>query len=40
MAVVVAACTLVAFLMVTLEGDSFYQTQGVQGGAFLSLQVY
>ena len=26
MAVVVAACTLVAFLKVTLEGDSFYQT--------------
>ena len=26
MAVVVAACTLVAFLKVTLEDDSFYQT--------------
>jgi hypothetical protein len=26
MAVAVAACTLVAFLKVTLEGDSFYQT--------------
>ena len=40
-AVAVVACTLVAFLKVTLEGDSFYQTlKRIVGNIFSSPAIF